>query len=180
MSHSLLNALATLHLDLGMHTTSCTHTTTQHRVQPRTLDAGSDEEPEQCVTFVDRDGELVEAMCCDYGWRSGAMRMYSEEDGRIPANFLELGIQNFKKEYRELRRSFRNNQYAEYAESMHLSDNPISRYVFVGGCARGGLCVSVCVYVNCHPPAVRPHVSASIIQVFWVAGWRGGACALCY
>ncbi len=138
---------------------------THDRVPPRTLDATNDDEPEQCVTFVDRDGEILEAMCCDYGvcfcdmvctttrtttehqvtvgiyntpptpqptptqgWRSGAMRMYSEEDGRIPANFIQLGIENFKKEYRELRRSFRDNQYAEYAESMHLSDNPLTRY----------------------------------------------------
>lgn len=89
---------------------------------------------EQCVTFIDRDGELIEAMCCDYGFRSGAMRMYSDEDGRIPTNFVALGVQNFNTEYRALRRSFRDNDYAVYSESLHLSENPLTRLVgWIGG-----------------------------------------------
>lgn len=106
------------------------------RVPPKSvpLDDANEHQLEQCLTFIDRDGELIEAMCCDYGFRSGAMRMYSDEDGRIPANFIALGVENFKKEYKQLRRSFRENDYAVYSESMHLGDNPLTRVLgWVGG-----------------------------------------------
>lgn len=29
-----------------------------------------------CPVFEDRDGNFVETMCCDYGFRSGSERMY--------------------------------------------------------------------------------------------------------
>eukprot|EP00884_Botryococcus_braunii_P010314 jgi/Botrbrau1/19284/Bobra.0073s0027.1 len=90
---------------------------------------GSNSKPsvdDGCQIFVDEDGEIIEVMCCDYGFRSGFGRLYQGGDGEIPANFLTLGFQNFAKEYAQLRRSFRFNEYREIARANPPRD-PISK-----------------------------------------------------
>ena len=46
-------------------------------------------------------------MTADYGFRSGSGRLYQAGYGTIPASGWELGVQNFKKELRALRRAVR-------------------------------------------------------------------------
>lgn len=77
------------------------------------LDAA--DEGGSCPSFIDRDGDFVEAACCDFGFRTGKGRMYSDDYGTIPKSALELGIENFQNEYSALRRSFRENEYGRIA-----------------------------------------------------------------
>lgn len=50
-----------------------------------------DEEDEgHCPVFIDRAGNIVETMCCDYGFRTSSGRMYMQGYGQIPTNAWEL------------------------------------------------------------------------------------------
>jgi ubiquinol oxidase len=68
-----------------------------------------------CPAFIDRDGEFIEAACCDFGFRTGKGRLYSDDFGQIPKSALGLAIDNFQYEYAALRRSFRENEYGKIA-----------------------------------------------------------------
>jgi ubiquinol oxidase len=68
-----------------------------------------------CPVFIDRDGEVLEVACCDFGFRSGKGRLYSDDYGTIPKGFIPLAIENFQYEYAALRRSFREDEYARIA-----------------------------------------------------------------
>ncbi|GIL66978.1 hypothetical protein Vafri_20475 [Volvox africanus] len=73
---------------------------------------------EECSAFIDRDGEFVEVLCCDYGFRTGASRMYSKDaDGRIPRNAFQLAWSNFQQELLALRQSFRFDDFAVISEA---------------------------------------------------------------
>lgn len=65
----------------------------------------------ECQPAYDREGNIVEVMCCDYGFRSGTGRMYQDRFGEIPMNAWELGVENFKAEYKALRKSVRFDEY---------------------------------------------------------------------
>ncbi|GLC53326.1 hypothetical protein PLESTB_000732400 [Pleodorina starrii] len=73
---------------------------------------------DECSAFIDRDGEFVEVMCCDYGFRTGASRMYSKDaDGRIPRNAFQLAWSNFQQELLALRQSVRFDDFASISEA---------------------------------------------------------------
>lgn len=81
-------------------------------------DGGRDEEGNlgACDVFVDPDGEVTQAMCCDYGFRSGVGRLYQGSTGEVPKNFFALGGENFAREFKQLRRSFRFNEYKSISD----------------------------------------------------------------
>jgi len=65
-----------------------------------------------CKVFIDRNGQFKESLCCDYGFRKGAQRMYEDGvDGQIPDGAFQLGTENFRQEYTAIRQSFRYNEY---------------------------------------------------------------------
>ena len=45
--------------------------------------------------FVDRDGNMIEVLCCDYGMRSGVQRLYQDTGPRIPLAPYKLAMRNF-------------------------------------------------------------------------------------
>lgn len=78
----------------------------------------SEDLPEgECDVFVGPEGEVIPVMCVDYGFRSGFGRINQGGDGEIPKNILGLGIDNFRMEFKQLRRSFRFNEYAAFHEA---------------------------------------------------------------
>lgn len=48
------------------------------------------EDDSECKAFVDRTGEFVEVLCCDYGFRGGTARVTSETSGELPYSAWEL------------------------------------------------------------------------------------------
>lgn len=88
-----------------------------------------DDGPAACPTFIDRDGDFVEAACCDFGFRSGrwgasssssAATPYGDDAtaslvGGIPKSAFGLAVDNFQHEYSALRRSFRDDEYGKIA-----------------------------------------------------------------
>lgn len=61
---------------------------------------------------MDEDGQLIRPMPADYGFRSGSGRLYQQDYGTIPKNVWELGVDNFRRELRALRRAVRFNELA--------------------------------------------------------------------
>ena len=45
---------------------------------------------EACQTSDSPNKVALQAMCCDYGFRSGFGRLYQGGDGEIPKNLFEL------------------------------------------------------------------------------------------
>ncbi|WIA18851.1 hypothetical protein OEZ85_003529 [Tetradesmus obliquus] len=76
------------------------------------LATDSQEPTDNCRFFVDRDGEMIRIMCCDYGFRAGAGRLYQDKYGEVPDNVLVMAGDNFQHELSALRRSVRFNEYA--------------------------------------------------------------------
>eukprot|EP00879_Flechtneria_rotunda_P018613 GHRR01019531.1.p1 GENE.GHRR01019531.1~~GHRR01019531.1.p1 ORF type:complete len:370 (+),score=88.15 GHRR01019531.1:229-1338(+) len=72
---------------------------------------------ENCPVYMDRDGNFVEVMCCDYGFRSNSGRLYQEGYGQIPLSAWELAWRNFGQEWLQLRRSFRYDEYNAVARA---------------------------------------------------------------
>jgi len=60
---------------------------------------------EDCRILYDREGNIQQVMCGDYGFRSGTGKIYEETDGSIPKSMWELAITNFQKEWLALRGS---------------------------------------------------------------------------
>ncbi|KAK9801410.1 hypothetical protein WJX73_007777 [Symbiochloris irregularis] len=77
-----------------------------------------------CEVYVDADGAVVPVMCVDYGFRSGFGRLNQGIDGEIPKNIVSLGWDNYKMEFRQLRKSFRVDEYQAFAPP---SPNPLRK-----------------------------------------------------
>ncbi|KAI8468912.1 MAG: alternative oxidase-domain-containing protein [Monoraphidium minutum] len=73
--------------------------------------AGSDEDAGNCKLYIDREGNMIQCMCCDYGFRAGAGRLYQDRYGEVPGGILDMASANFKHELSALRSSFRFNEY---------------------------------------------------------------------
>lgn len=68
------------------------------------------------LIFEDEQGERIPVMPADYGFRSGAGRLYQDGYGGVPRSVFELAISNFKKELMALRRSVRLDEYKQISE----------------------------------------------------------------
>jgi len=83
--------------------------------------------------FIDRQGQFVQVMCTDYGYRSGVGRMYQAADGTIPVSGFELALDNFKRELASLRRSVRMDEYARVTNASPPSSLPRKAAFELGG-----------------------------------------------
>jgi ubiquinol oxidase len=92
----------------------------------------ADEEDGSCKTFVSPEGEVMEVMCADYGFRSGNMRLYQDEYGSVPTNAFSLGFENFKKEFEQLRRAFRFDEF-ETVTNASPPTNPVTKAIGKAG-----------------------------------------------
>lgn len=45
---------------------------------------------DNCRVFVDRDGDMIRVMCCDYGFRTGSGRLYQDAYGEVPDNVFAM------------------------------------------------------------------------------------------
>lgn len=79
----------------------------------RTVAAASPSE----LVFEDEQGEKIPVMPADYGFRSGAGRLYQDGYGGVPRSVVDLAISNFKKELAALRRSIRFDEYKNISDS---------------------------------------------------------------
>ncbi|EFJ52002.1 hypothetical protein VOLCADRAFT_79367 [Volvox carteri f. nagariensis] len=61
----------------------------------------------ECPLYRDRTGKLIPAMCADYGFRSGAGRLYQESYGEVPKDVWQLAKDNYRHELEQLRRAVR-------------------------------------------------------------------------
>lgn len=77
-----------------------------------------------CDVVFGANGDVTQVMCCDYGFRSGFGRLYQDQFGEIPKNFFSLGWENFKREFRQLRKTFRYNEFDQISTS---NSNPLSK-----------------------------------------------------
>eukprot|EP00775_Hariotina_reticulata_P004226 gene4226-4475_t len=84
---------------------------------------------DDCRVFIDRDGEMIRVMCCDYGFRTGAGRLYQEKYGEVPSNVFVMAAENFQHELAALRRSFRFNEY----QAMEAPRNPVAKVAGAAG-----------------------------------------------
>lgn len=103
------------------------------------LDAGNcstdmEDEDGNCPVFVDREGNMIEVMCCDYGFRSNSGRMYQQGYGQIPKSAWSLAWDNFKQEWMQLRRSFRFNEYGKIS-AVNPPQGPIGKVTYGLGSA---------------------------------------------
>ncbi|KIZ00464.1 Alternative oxidase 4, chloroplastic/chromoplastic [Monoraphidium neglectum] len=83
-----------------------------------------------CKLFVDREGNLIRCMCCDYGFRAGAGRLYQDRYGEVPGGILDMATANFKHELSALRSSFRFN---EYDPMLSASTGPLAKVLSSAG-----------------------------------------------
>jgi len=76
-------------------------------------------------------------MPVDYGFRSGAGRLYQDGYGSVPTSAFGLAIDNFRKELLALRRSVRFDEYKSIYEQSEGRQGPLRRFSFaLGGYAR--------------------------------------------
>ncbi|GFR41184.1 hypothetical protein Agub_g1853, partial [Astrephomene gubernaculifera] len=61
----------------------------------------------ECPVFKDPKGRVIPAMCADYGFRSGAGRLYQEGYGEVPKDVWQLAKDNYRHELEALRRAVR-------------------------------------------------------------------------
>lgn len=80
-------------------------------------------------------------MSADYGFRSGAGRLYQDGYGSVPGGALSLATDNFRKELLALRRSIRFDEYRDIADRQIASGaGPLRRAgLALGGAVRGTL-----------------------------------------
>jgi ubiquinol oxidase len=69
------------------------------------------------LVFVDEKGDAIPVMPADYGFRSGAGRLYQEGYGSVPTSAFKLAIANFQRELASLRRSVRIDELSAIALS---------------------------------------------------------------
>lgn len=92
--------------------------------------------PGESLVFIDEQGERIKVMPVDYGFRSGAGRLYQDGYGTVPTSALGLAAANFRKELLALRRSVRFDEYAQIAERVEAA-GPLRRASFaLGGSLR--------------------------------------------
>lgn len=84
---------------------------------------------DECDVMYDREGNLIKPMCCDYGFRSGTGRMYQDGFGEIPMNAWELGVENFKAEYKALRKSLRFDEYNRISQQ-NPAEGPLGKLAY--------------------------------------------------
>lgn len=87
---------------------------------------------DDCPVFIDRDGNMIEVMCCDYGFRTGAQRVYSDVGPRIPLPTWRLALANFAQEWTAVRRSFRYNDYDKIS-AQNPAQGPIGKALYAAG-----------------------------------------------
>lgn len=61
-------------------------------------------------------------MPVDFGFRSGGSRLYTEDHGTIPSNAFAMAIDNFKKEYRAIRRAIRFDRFFKPFEPKPIAE----------------------------------------------------------
>ena len=66
----------------------------------------------ECPVFMSPDGKVIQPMCSDYGFRSGAQRL-GVVDGEVPTGVWSLAKSNFNKELESLRLYVRHESKAE-------------------------------------------------------------------
>lgn len=69
------------------------------------------------------DGEEQEIMSVDYGFRTGSMRLYQDDYGSVPPNIFTVGAANFKKEFEQLRRAFRFDEFKNLSNASPASNS---------------------------------------------------------
>lgn len=104
---------------------------------PPAAPAAAPAPPSLELSYRDEEGAVVPVMPADYGFRSGAGRLYQKDYGTIPTSAWHLGLANFKKELRALRRSVRYDRFSEVSSS--ASPGPLRSVGFkLGGLVRQG------------------------------------------
>ena len=68
-------------------------------------------------------GDRIPVMSADYGFRSGAGRLYGDSYGAVPRSIFELSMSNFKKELMAMRRSIRMDEFSEISEARGGNDS---------------------------------------------------------
>lgn len=91
------------------------------------------------LVFEDDSGEKIPVMSADYGFRSGAGRLYQDDYGGVPKSMVELSISNFKKELMALRRSIRMDEYKEISEGLEKISLPRRLLFSIGTSIRENL-----------------------------------------
>jgi hypothetical protein len=51
---------------------------------------GESVDDDGCRIFIDREGKMIRVMCCDYGFRAGAGRLYQDNYGEVPQNVFRM------------------------------------------------------------------------------------------
>uniref|UniRef100_A0A383VUK8 Ubiquinol oxidase n=1 Tax=Tetradesmus obliquus TaxID=3088 RepID=A0A383VUK8_TETOB len=93
-----------------------------------------DEEDGNCPVYIDREGNIINVMCCDYGFRSNSGRLYQEGYGKIPHSMWHLAWANFAQEWTQLRRSFRYDEYGKIA-AVNPPQGPLGKASYAAGSA---------------------------------------------
>ena len=84
------------------------------------------------LVFEDEQGDKIPVMSADYGFRSGAGRLYQDGYGGVPRSILELSISNFKKELMALRRSVRLDEYKEISDRVE-QQSVVRKFLYSAG-----------------------------------------------
>ncbi len=66
------------------------HPRLAHACSPHTLSPSCRFTEDECQVFLDREGNVVMPMCADYGFRSGAGRLYMDRYGETPGSVWDL------------------------------------------------------------------------------------------
>eukprot|EP00892_Ulva_mutabilis_P010477 jgi/Ulvmu1/7801/UM004_0030.1 len=65
--------------------------------------------------FEAPNGTIVQVLDGDYGFRSGANRMYDEQYGEVPGSIFQLAVRNFLDEWQNMRSMFVNDEFRSIA-----------------------------------------------------------------
>lgn len=74
-------------------------------------------DPKCRLVFVDESGNQIPVMAADYGFRSGAGRLYQSDYGTVPRSVWALALANFSRELEGLRRGVRYDEVKTVASS---------------------------------------------------------------
>ncbi|GBF99932.1 plastid terminal oxidase [Raphidocelis subcapitata] len=106
---------------------------------------------EECPLFIDRDGEFVEVMCCDYGFRTGGQSFSRHSGPTIPPSLIKLAFNTFAQEYTNVRRSFRygegGSEYAAIAAA-NPPRGPVGRALYAAGGAVVALFARIDIFLE--------------------------------
>eukprot|EP01025_Chloroclados_australasicus_P024682 TRINITY_DN24749_c0_g4_i1.p1 TRINITY_DN24749_c0_g4~~TRINITY_DN24749_c0_g4_i1.p1 ORF type:complete len:339 (-),score=45.17 TRINITY_DN24749_c0_g4_i1:501-1517(-) len=110
------------------------------------------------------NGKTVKVMQGDYGFRSGAGRLYEDQYGEVPANILSLATNNFKDEWLNMRRMFVKDEFKDIGENKDQSNIFNKATVWVGA-------KTVAAFRSADDALVRGNVLRSIDE-FEVEGFE--------